>query len=83
MKRERSKLIPIILVAVAVIIVLVVLFFLVVRPTINGYIVEAQTQGYQYAVYTLMTQASQCQPVPVFFGNQNMSLIWIDCLKPK
>lgn len=83
MKRERNKLIIGILIGISAIIVFAVLYFFVVRPTINGYVVNGYKQGITDTVYTLMKQASECQPVPVYFGDQNMSLIWIDCLKPK
>lgn len=37
--------------------------------------------GYEQAVAQLFQQASSCQPVPVFFNNQTINMIAVECLQ--
>ena len=82
MKSGRKILVPI-LIVIIVILVGVILYALVIKPAINGYMVNAQNQGIQYAIYSIMQQAVQCQPsgVPLIFGNQTINIIAIECLQ--
>lgn len=81
MKEERSRLLIGILVFIIIILVGIVLYTFAIRPAISGYIVRTQTQGYQYAIFQIMQQAAQCQPVPLIFGNQTINVIAVECLQ--
>lgn len=81
MKRadKRKILIPIII-ALIIVAAGILFYFFVIKPAINGYVVNGYKQGVTYAVYSVMQQASTCKPVPLYLGSINMSLIWVDCL---
>jgi hypothetical protein len=79
MKKGKNFLIPT-LIAVAIIFVVVLSYFLIIKPSISGYAIKMQQQGIQYAVLTIMQEASTCKPVPLYAGNINMSLMWTECL---
>jgi hypothetical protein len=38
--------------------------------------------GYEQAVAQLFQQAATCQQVPVFFNNQTINVIAVECLQP-
>jgi hypothetical protein len=38
-------------------------------------------QGYQQAVKQIITQASSCSPIPIWFDNQTVNMIDVDCLR--
>lgn len=82
MKGEKNKRLMIILIAVIVILLGIIAYAFVLKPALNGYVIKTQTDGVQYAVFTIMQQASQCQPVPLKnpFGNETMNIIWTDCI---
>jgi hypothetical protein len=76
----KRKTIVKILILLAIIAAVVIFYLLIIKPTINGYVVKAQIQGVQYAVLTIMQQASTCKQVPLYAGNITMKMIWTDCL---
>lgn len=79
-RKNRAGLVIGILLLVIVVLLIIVVYSFVVRPAITGYTVNAQNEGVQFAVASIMQQASQCQIVPLTFGNQTMNVIWVDCL---
>ena len=79
MKIERKILVPI-LIGIIVILAGIIFYIFVVKPAFNGYVTKLQSQGYAIAVYSLMQQASTCQPVPLYFGNVTLYVIAIGCL---
>ena len=82
MKTEKNRLM-LILILVIVVLAGVIIYAFLLKPALNGYTVKLQTDGVQYAVFTIMQQASKCQQVPLQnpFGNETMNIIWVDCLK--
>jgi len=42
---------------------------------------EGMQAGYEQAIVQLVQQASACQPIPVYVGNQTMSFIAVECLQ--
>jgi hypothetical protein len=70
-----------ILLLVIGILVLFLVYLFVVKPQITGYVVNAQNQGYAFAIASVMQQAATCQAIPLTLGNQTMNLVWIDCLQ--
>jgi len=81
MKIEKNKLLILILIFVIIVLLGIIVLVLIVKPAINGYIIKGQNEGVQYAIYTIMENAKQCQQVPLMFKNETMNMIWVDCLK--
>ena len=79
MKGEKNKTLIIILIAVIAVLLALVLYMLVIRPAITGNAVRLQSQGVTYAVASIMQQAAQCQPIPLTYENQTISVIAIGC----
>lgn len=42
---------------------------------------EGAQKGYERAVVSLMTEATKCEPVPVYYNNQTVSMIAVECLQ--
>lgn len=42
---------------------------------------QGAQQGYEQAVVQIMTQASKCQPVPIFYENTTINMIAVECLQ--
>ena len=83
MGSKRTGVIIAILSLLVIVLLALVVYSFVLKPAVNGYVINAQNQGVQYTVLTIMQQASTCQPVPLNFENQTMNLIWVDCLQQK
>lgn len=81
MNSGKTGVIIAILLILVIVLSAIVVYAFVLRPAVTGYVINAQNQGVQYAVLTIMQQASSCQPVPLNFENQTMNLIWVDCLQ--
>lgn len=83
MKIEISnKKLIILLISVAIILSLILSYFFILKPIISKTILNSQAEGIRYAVYSIMSEASQCKEVPLTnpFGNETMNLIWTNCL---
>lgn len=80
MKKEEKITIALVLVLVVALIALMIYTFSL-RPSISGHIVDAQTEGYQYAISQIIDKASTCQEVQLISGNRVMNLIAVDCLE--
>ena len=74
-----------IVIAVLVILVLVlaslVLYAFVLKPAVTGYVINAQTQGVEYALATLVQASSNCEIVPVTIGNKTTQFVDVSCLQ--
>jgi predicted negative regulator of RcsB-dependent stress response len=42
---------------------------------------EGVTYGYQYAIYSLIEQASTCETVPVTYENYTLNVIAVECFQ--
>lgn len=74
-------------------IVMAILLVLAVSYIVVGKYQQSRTQkqlaiyqqgaqaGYQQAIVQLMQQAITCQQVPVFFQNQTINMIAVECLQ--
>jgi len=82
MVNKRNVLITV-LVAIIVIMAAILVYAFVIQPTVTGFVVQKQTEGYnigyQTAFLDIMQQALTCQPVPLTFGNQTINIIAIGC----
>ncbi len=82
MKENKTRTLILILILVVVILSGVILYTLLIRPALNGFVIAGQNQGYEYAILTIAQQAATCQPVPLNIGNnQTMELLWTRCLQ--
>ena len=81
-KNKTGLIIGILLLVIVALLVIVVYAF-VVKPAVTGYVVNAQNEGVQFAVASIMQQAATCQPVPLTFGNQTINMIAMECLPPE
>lgn len=68
-----------VLVLVILILGAMVIYSYVAKPILSKYEINAQNQGVEFAVLSIMQQAASCQEVPLIFGNQTMNLIWVEC----
>ena len=69
------------LIFIVVVLAGVVVYTLGVKPAISGYVVDAQNQGIEFAVLSIMQQAATCQTVPLTFENQTINMIAVECLQ--
>jgi hypothetical protein len=81
MKNNRINLLVKILILVIVVLLVIIAYVFIVRPTINGYTIEKQNQGYEYAILQIAEQAATCQQVPLTIGEQTINLIAVECLQ--
>lgn len=77
MNGRNSNKVTFILVGVIAVLVLVGLYFLVVRPSINGYAVKMQNDGVTLALTTILTQVDKYgyTVLPILGTNQTITLI--------
>jgi len=80
---KKIKLVLIILILVIAILIGLVIYLLAIRPAISGYTVRLQSEGYAFAIASVMQQAATCQQVPLIFGNPTLNMIAIECLPPE
>jgi len=78
---SKTNLIITVLALLVVILGGIVAYSFVAKPFITGYAVNAQNQGIELAVVSIMQQASSCQPVPLTYGEQTINLIAVECLQ--
>lgn len=81
MKNDKTKILVISLVVVVAVLLCLVLYLLVLNPSIANYSARMQSEGYAYAIASVMEQASDCDVVPLTYGESTMNLIWVDCLQ--
>jgi Tfp pilus assembly protein PilE len=74
-KSSRKRMV--IIIGIIVVLILVGLYFLVVRPSINGYAVKLQNNGVMIALSTILSQVNQYgyTVLPVLGTNQTITLI--------
>jgi len=78
--KNRTGLIIGILILIIIVLSIFLLYSFVIKPRINGYLVNAQYDGYAYAISQIGQQVVTCQPVPLIFGNQTINIVAVDCL---
>jgi hypothetical protein len=80
---KSAKVLIGILVAVIAILLVIVLYTFVVKPKLNGYVVQGQNEGFEFAVVSIMQRAAppNCQTVPLFYQNQTINLVSVECLQ--
>lgn len=87
MKINKNKTVLRILFLLIIILVGLIGYVFVLNPILTGYAIdsniEAQEQGMQYVVYTLLTQSSppNCKPTEFNMGNLSGNFIATECLE--
>ncbi len=81
MKRDRRNILILILVIIVVLLLGLIGYVFLIKPAINGLIIQGYNQGVTSSVTYLMQQAATCQPIPVSIGNQTVNLIAVECLQ--
>jgi hypothetical protein len=81
MKKDRSQILFIVLVALVMILGSVVLYTFVIKPVITGYAVETRNQGVEYALVSIVQAAANCQQIPFNMGNQTVTLVALECFQ--
>lgn len=75
--KNRNLIISLIII---IVILLAILFFaFVLRPTLDGYVVQGQSEGYEAAIFNVVQVASTCQPFPVTYQNLTVTLYALEC----
>ena len=79
---DKSKIVMAILIIIIVIMATVMLYVFVISPSITGYTIDRQIEGYQIALEDIVQIVSQCQPFPITIGEgQTINLVALECLQ--
>ena len=78
--RNTGAIIAVLAILVLVLASLVVYAF-VLKPAVTGYVVNAQNQGIEYALSTLVQASSDCKIVPITVGNTTTQFVDVSCLQ--
>lgn len=78
---DRTKTIIALLILIIVVLAGIVVYTLAIRPAVTGYTTNAQQQGVDFAILSIMQRAALCQTVPLTSGNTTINLIAIECLQ--
>lgn len=73
-RKPRNKLV-FVLVAVIVVLALLVLYAFAIRPAVSGYTINAQNEGINYALSSIVSQVQQNGYAQIPVGNQTLVLV--------
>jgi hypothetical protein len=79
MKDKRDLLIWILGIIVVGLLLLLAYIFLV-KPALNGLVVEGYYMGQEEAVSSIIEYAKTCQQLPLTYANETVNLIAVNCL---
>lgn len=79
-KKSIPNLIKILILIIAILLVLVAYAF-IVKPVINGMVVNAYNEGIQSAITEVFKRAAACQQVPLIVGNKTRIVIDLSCMQ--
>jgi len=76
---DKKKILITVLVAVIIVLIAIIIYAFVIRPGITGFIVQKQTEGYNYCLgvvtQNILTQIQQNGFVQFPVGNQTLILV--------
>ena len=75
MSQKRTNLIIGVLAVLVVVLLAVVVYAFVLKPAVNGYVVNAQNTGIQYAINAILLQIQQKGYAEIPVGNQTLILV--------
>jgi hypothetical protein len=79
MKDKRDVLIWILALVVVVLLIVLAYIFLV-KPALNGLVVEGYYMGQNEAVSSIIEYTKTCQQLPLTYGNETVNIIAVNCL---
>lgn len=80
--KDKKDLLIISLIVVISILLLVLAYLFLIRPAMNGLVVQGQTEGYNYAIQQIASLAIDCKQIPFNLGNnKTINLIAVECLQ--
>jgi hypothetical protein len=79
MKDKRDLLIWILGIIVVALLLLLAYIFLI-KPALNGLVVEGYYLGQEEAVSSIVQYAKTCQQLPLTYGNETINIIAVECL---
>jgi len=80
LKDKRDVLILILgLVVVALLLVLVYIFL--VKPALNGLVVEGYYMGQDEVISSIIEYVKTCQQLPLTYGNETVNIVAVDCIQ--
>lgn len=79
MKDKRDVLI-LILILVVVALLLALAYIFLVKPALNGLVVEGYYIGQEEAVSSIIQYAKTCQQLPLTYNNETVNIIAVNCL---
>ena len=80
-RKNNTRMIIGILISVIIILLIVIIYAFVVKPAINGMIVQGYNQGAQDVIIKIAQESIKCQQVPLVIGNQTINIVAVDCLQ--
>ena len=79
MKRNKTALVIWLLVLIILILAIIMLYVFLVQPAIVNYQIDKRTEGYEFAIISVMQAAAQCQPVPLNYNGTTINLVAMEC----
>ena len=80
---DKKKVLITLLVAIIVVMAAILVYIFVIQPTISGYVISGQNEGYEFAIVSIIQQVAppRCQVIPLTFENQTINLVAVECLQ--
>lgn len=75
---DKTKIVMALLIFAVIVLAGIVVYAFVVQPSISGYAVERQSEGYVFAVNSILTQIQQNGFAQITVGNQTIYLAPFD-----
>lgn len=84
---DKKKILITVLIAVIIVLIGIILYAFVIRPGITGFVVQKQTEGYNYCLemvtQNILTQIQQNGFVQFPVGNQTLILVPAQTQQPE
>ncbi len=79
---NKTSILILILILIIVVLAGILAYIFILKPTINGYVIQGQNEGFEVAVVSIMQRAAppSCQVVPLFYNNQTVNIVSVECL---
>lgn len=81
MQKDKNRLIISVLIIIILVLLGIILYSFVVKPSLNGYVIQKQLEAQDITLNTLVSQVQQKGYAEIFIGN-NQSLILVPYTGP-
>ena len=78
MDENKTKMLVLSLVLVIVVLLGFIIYSVVIKPAMTGYVTSVQNEGVQSAIGLIMERAKTCQPVPLTSGDETMEIVSVE-----